>query len=144
MKSLTRNALIIASLALTGNTAMAATAHVQKAVWPDVNYSHATAWAAPRAEAPAGLFGFAFAGAARGRATSYSASPDYDTSPAIDDSAQQAAQDATDAANLQMMLNSMQAAQQQNDEADAEVTAGILAAQQTEINANNYANNPNN
>ena len=43
-----------------------------------------------------------------------------------------------------MMLNSMQAAQQQNDEANAEVTAGILAAQQTEINANNYANNPNN
>jgi hypothetical protein len=73
-----------------------------------------------------------------------SSSPDYDTSPPIDDSAQQAAQQAIDAANLQMMLNSMQAVQQQNDEANAAVTAGILAGQQTEINANNYANNPNN
>ena len=65
-------------------------------------------------------------------------------SPAIDNSAEQVAQQATEAANQQMMLNSMQAAQKQNDEANGEVTAGILAAQQTEINATNYANNPNN
>jgi hypothetical protein len=38
----------------------------------------------------------------------------------------------------------MQATQEANDEANAAVTAGILAAEQTEINANSYANNPNN
>ena len=35
------------------------------------------------------------------------------------------------------MLQSMQAAQQQNDEANAAFNAGMAAALQTEINANN-------
>jgi hypothetical protein len=139
MRYLTRSALIVASLAFTANTAMAATADAHKVVWPDVDASNVTAFAAPHDQRPVGLFGFAYDGTARGVDVS-SSSPDYDTSPAIDNSAQQA----IDAANQQMMLNSMQAAQEQNDEANAEVTAGILAAQQTEINANNYANNPNN
>ena len=61
-------------------------------------------------------------------------SPTYDTSPPIDDSASIAA--AAQAANdTNAMIQTMQAAQAQNDEANAEVTAGILAAQQTEINA---------
>jgi hypothetical protein len=33
------------------------------------------------------------------------------------------------------MENSMQAAQEQNDEANAETNAGLAAAEQTEINA---------
>ena len=144
MGSLTRSALLVASLALIGATAMAATADARTVVWPDVDASTVTAFAAPHDQRPVRLFGFAYDGTARGGLDVSSSSPDYDTSPAIDNSAEQAAQQATDAANLQMMLNSMQAAQQQNDEANAEVTAGILAAQQTEINANNYANNPNN
>ena len=144
MRSLTRSALIVASLALSANTTPAAAAGAHKVVWPDVDVSNVTAFAAPHDQRPVGLFGFAYDGTARGGGDVSSSSPGYDASPAIDNSAEQAAQQATDAANLQMMLNSMQAAQQQNDEANAEVTAGILAAQQTEINANNYANNPNN
>jgi hypothetical protein len=144
MKYLTRSVLIVASLALTGSAAMAATAHAHKVVWPDVDASKVTALAVPYDQRPVGLFGFAYDRTARGGADAPSFSPSYDTGPAIDNSADVAAQQATDAANQQMMLNSMQAVQEQNDEANAEVTAGILAAQQTEINANNYANNPNN
>lgn len=70
-------------------------------------------------------------------AGAYSAgySPSYDSAPAasgIDDTAQQA----LDEANEINMQNSMEAAQEQNDEADAETNAGIAAAEQTEINAN--------
>jgi len=145
MRYLTRNALIVASLAFAGNTAMAATADAHKVIWPDVDASNVTAFAAPHDQRPAGLFGFAYDGTARGGVdVSSSSSPDYDTGPAIDNSAEQVAQQATEAANQQMMLNSMKAAQEKNDEANGEVTAGILAAQQTEINATNYANNPNN
>jgi hypothetical protein len=144
MRYLTRSALIVASLALTANTVPAAAAGAHAAVWPDVDVSNVTAFAAPHDQRTAGLFGFAYNGKARGGVDVSSSSPDYDTSPVIDNSADQAAQQATDAAILQMMLNSMQATQQQNDEANAEVTAGILAAQQTEINANNQANNINN
>jgi hypothetical protein len=140
MRSLTRSALIVASLALSANTVPAAAAGPRQVVWPDVDASTVTAFAAPHDQRPVGLFGFAYAGRARGGVYESSSSPDYDTSPVVDNSADQAAQQATDAANQQMMLNSMQAAQQQNDEANAEVTAGILAAQQTEINANNQAN----
>jgi hypothetical protein len=140
MRHLTRSALIVASLAFAGNTAMAATADAHKVVWPDVDASNVAVFAAPHDQRPVGLFGFAYDGTARGGVDASSSAPDYDTSPAIDNSAQQV----TDAANQQMMLNSMQAAQEQNDEANAQVTAGILAAQQTEIYANNYANNPNN
>jgi hypothetical protein len=137
MKRLLCSTFIVGSLALTGNAAMASTTDVHKVVWPDVDYSRVTAY-------PAALdqhsFGFAFAGTARGGAPALSSSTSDDTSSPIDYSAQQA----SDAANQQMMLNSMQATQEANDEANAAVTAGILAAQQTEINANNYANNPNN
>jgi hypothetical protein len=137
MKKLVCSTFIVASLALTGNAAMAGTAGLHKVVWPDVDYSNVTAY-------PVALdqhaFGFVFAGSARGGAPVLSSSTSDDSSPPIDYSAQQA----SDAANQQMMLNSMQATQEANDEANAAVTAGILAAQQTEINANNYANNPNN
>ena len=137
MKKLVCSTFIVASLALTGNAAMAGTTDVHKVVWPDVDYSRVTAY-------PAALdqhsFGFAFAGTTRGGAPVLSSATSDDTSPPIGNSAQQA----SDAANQQMMLNSMQATQEANDEANAAVTAGILAAEQTEINANSYANNPNN
>ena len=137
MKRLLCSTFIVGSLALTGNAAMASTTDVHKVVWPDVDYSRMIA-------SPAALdqhsFGFAFAGSARGGAPALSSSMSDDTSSPIDYSAQQA----SDAANQQMMLNSMQATQEANDEANAAVTAGILAAEQTEINANSYANNPNN
>jgi hypothetical protein len=144
MRPLTRSALIVASLALTANTVPAAAAGARQVVWPDVDVSNVTAFAAPYDQHSLGPFGFAYAGPGHGTVEVSASSPDYDTSPVIDNSADQAAQQATDAANTQMMLNSMQATQQQNDEANAEVTAGILAAQQTEINANNQVNNINN
>jgi hypothetical protein len=143
MRSLTRSALIVASFALSANTVPAAAAGAHQVVWPDVDAATATAFA-PHDQRPVGLFGFAYDGPARGRVYESSSSPDYDTTPVIDNSADVAAQQANDAANQQMMLNTMQAVQEQNDEANAEVTAGILAAQQTEINANNQANNINN
>ena len=137
MKRLLCSTFIVGLLALTGNAAMAGTTDVHKVVWPDVDYSRVTAY-------PAALdqhsFGFAFAGTARGGAPAFSSSVSDDTGSPIDYSAQQA----SDAANQQMMLNSMQATQEANDAANAAVTAGILAAEQTEINANSYANNPNN
>lgn len=69
-------------------------------------------------------------------APSYSAgeSPTYDNSPVVsgaDDTAQQV----VDEANEINMEDSMQAAQEQNDEANAETNAGIAAAEQTEINS---------
>ena len=88
MRYLTRNALIVASLAFAGNTAMAATADAHKVIWPDVDASNVTAFAAPHDQRPAGLFGFAYDGTARGGVdVSSSSSPDYDTGPAIDNSA---------------------------------------------------------
>lgn len=67
-----------------------------------------------------------------------SSSPTYE-SPAIDNSsaAYDAAAQAMQMNDNNAMIQSMQAAQEQNDEANAEVTAGINAAIQTEINANN-------
>ncbi|HEY1745873.1 MAG TPA: hypothetical protein VGG11_03785 [Xanthobacteraceae bacterium] len=132
--------MILASLVLTANTVPAAAAGAHNVVWPDVDASNVTAFAAPHDHNPVSLFGFEFAGPGHGTVYAASSSRDYDTSAVIDNSADVAAQQVTDAANQQMMLNSMQAAQEQNDEANAEVTAGILAAQQTEINANNQAN----
>lgn len=79
--------------------------------------------------------------AARGHGTYEwsGSSPTYDSSPAVDSSsdAYTAAAQAQDAVNQMDLQNSMQAAQEQNDAANAAFTAGILAAQQTEINANN-------
>ena len=60
-------------------------------------------------------------------------SPPISTSSPADDAAAQAQQ----MNDTNAMLQSMQAAQQQNDEANAEVNAGLAAALQTEINANN-------
>lgn len=142
MKSLTRSALIVASLAFTGNAALAGTVHANDVVWPDVAYSPITAYGA-RDQHSRGFFDFPFGGAAHGRASFSSSSPSDDASPPIDDSAQRA-QQTIDSVNETLMENSMRATQEQNDEANAAVTASILAAQQTEINANNYANNPNN
>jgi hypothetical protein len=77
-----------------------------------------------------------YAGVAHGGRYSYSApdSPTYDDAPVAsgtDDTAQQA----IDEVNETNMENSMQAAQEQNDEANAETNAGIAAAEQTEINS---------
>jgi hypothetical protein len=62
-------------------------------------------------------------------------SPSYDNMPVpIDNSASDAAI-AGEEADLNALQQSMQATQEQNDEANAEFNAGIAAAQQTEINA---------
>jgi hypothetical protein len=143
MRSLACSALIVASLALTGNAAMAANAGIHEVVWPDIDASRITAYAPGPDQRPDGQFGLLFAGTARGGVSAPSASPSYDTSPAIDYSAQQAAQQTIDSVNETMMENSMQATEEQNEAADAATTAGIVAAQQTEIYANSYAANPN-
>jgi hypothetical protein len=65
-------------------------------------------------------------------------SPSYDSPPVITSSpAEDTAAAIQQMNNTNAMLQSMQAAQQQNDEANAEVNAGLAAALQTEINANN-------
>jgi hypothetical protein len=145
MRSLTRNALIVASLVLTGNAAIAAPAH--KVVSSHAVHSRVVARAPAQDQQTFGLFDFLFGGPShyaqvggqtRGRVDTSSSSPSYDTSPPIDYGSQ--SQDST---NETLMENSMRATQEANDEANAAVTAGILAAQQTEIYANSYANNPN-
>lgn len=73
-------------------------------------------------------------GAAGGNEVS-SYSPSYDSTP-VDTSASDAAAEAAAEASEVDLMNSMQAAQEQNDEADAETNAGIAAAVQTEIEAN--------
>jgi len=65
-------------------------------------------------------------------------SPSYE-SPPIDTSsdAYNAAAQAQQMNDTNALVQSMQAAQQQNDQANADFNAGIAAALQTEINANN-------
>jgi hypothetical protein len=157
MKSLAFSGLLAASLALSGNAAMAATTQVHKVAKPHVVHSRTVTHVAARTQYPRADYGFGpvwffqslFGGpypavAARSRggqdAGSYdwsSASPSYDTSTPIDNGAEEAAQQASAMAAEEAAEASMQMAQEQNDEANAEVTAGILAAEQTEINANN-------
>jgi hypothetical protein len=141
-KSLTCSALIVASLALTANAAMAANAGVQNVVWPDVDPSTVTAHAAGRYQPPTELFGFLFAGpgyrTSHERTSVATASPSYDSSPPIDYSAQQQAQQTIDSVNETEMLNSEQATQAANDAANAATAAGLAAAEQTEIYANSY------
>ena len=152
MKSLITGGLLVASLALTANVAMAASIPVHKT-------AHAVRHIVPRQplgqpNADIGQFIQSMFGgglmqysrlvqdAGRNRYSrrssgSYENSPSYDSSPAVDTSASdsQAASDA-EAQAIQSMndtnsLNaSMAAAEAQNDAANA-------AALQTEINANN-------
>jgi hypothetical protein len=166
MRSLMTGGFLIAALALTGNTAMAANTQVHtnpKAV--HVTQPRVVARvAAPRpyAYAPVPLpFGIGqfirsmlggplppqYAQIVR-NAVKESAShqgsdshdsslesPSYDNTPVpIENSASDAAI-AGEEADLNALQQSMQATQEQNDEANAEFNAGIAAAQQTEINA---------
>jgi hypothetical protein len=156
MRTLITTVAVVASLALAGTGAMAANANLHKAAKAHVAHTHvAGRVAAPRyyARGPSyfdpGRFIQSMLGGAwpavnarlahSGRRTgtysydSPSYSPSYD-SPPIDNSSM--ANDAAAAANS-AMLQSMQAAQQQNDEANAAFNAGMAAALQTEINANN-------
>jgi hypothetical protein len=156
MKSLITRAVLVASLALTGNAAMAANSHAYKTT---VSRAHAPIHVAmPRIQPNADLgsfiqsmFGGAFpqysgliqnamrAPASRRSSGSYDWSPSYDTPSDTSVSSGAAdAQAASDAENqaIQSMndtnaLNaSMAAAEQENEAANA-------AALQTEINANN-------
>ena len=76
----------------------------------------------------------------RGRDTGtydWSFSSATDTSTPIDNSAEEAAQQAAEMANEAQSEATMQMDQELNDEANRETNAGIAAAEQTEINANN-------
>jgi hypothetical protein len=151
MKSLITTGVLIASLALGGNAAMAANLSVHKTARV-IPHARAAVRIAPRlpgdqSNADIGQF---FQSMFGGRPVQYSRlshrsagssdwSPSYDSSPAVDtSSAGTDAQAASDASNqaIQSMndenaLNaSMAAAEQQNEAAQA-------AAIQTEINANN-------
>lgn len=179
MKSLICSACLAASLALTGNAAMAATTHViHKTAKAPVTHAHAAAHVvhahapaqaairrapahfAVRSRYPRGNLSVDIGqfitsmlsggpvqyaqlvrdvGALRGArsaGSSASYSPSYDSAPPIDNGAGAAAQQALDEANQLNTMNSMQAAQEQNDAANAATNAGIAAAVQTEINAN--------
>jgi hypothetical protein len=156
MKTLIARGVLIASLALTGNVAMAANSHTYK---PTIHRAHAPVrLAMPRTRPNADLgqfiqsmFGGVFpqysgliqnamgAPASRRSSGSYDWSPSYDTPSDTSVSSGAAdAQAASDAENqaIQSMndtnaLNaSMAAAEQENEAANA-------AALQTEINANN-------
>jgi len=177
MRTLITTAALIASLALAGTSAIAATANVHKATKTPVAHAHAAVHApkhyaarhvaprhyaaryyAPRYFAPgpygfnAGQFIQSMLGGAwpplnvrlahhKGSTPGYespSYTPSYD-SPPIDTSsdAYTAAAQAQQMNDTNAMLQSMQAAQAQNDQANADFNAGIAAALQTEINANN-------
>ena len=145
-KSLTTGALLVASLVLTGNAAMARPAH---------HYVAPRAPVAPYAAPFGGDIGQIFQSMlggvpvqyqglvrnamrtrpGRGSQGSYGGSsdwtPSYDTSsPAIDNSSNDEAQAIQSMNDTNAMNASMAAAEQQNDAAQA-------AAIQTEINANN-------
>jgi hypothetical protein len=157
MKSLITKGVLIASLVLGGNAAMAANLPVHKAARV-IAHAHAVAPRLPSGQFNADIGQFIqsmFGGgpvqysrltqdAVRGRPSQRSAgysdwSPSYENSPTIDSSSSatdaQAASDAENQAiqsmNDENALNaSMAAAEQQNEAAQA-------AATQTEINANN-------
>ena len=157
MKSLISKGVLIASLVLGGNAAMAANLPVHKTARV-IAHAHAVAPRLPSGQFNADIGQFIqsmFGGgpvqysrltqdAVRGRPSQRSAgssdwSPSYDNSPTIDSSSSatdaQAASDAENQAiqsmNDENALNaSMAAAEQQNEAAQA-------AATQTEINANN-------
>jgi hypothetical protein len=151
MKSLITKGVLIASLALMGNAAMAANSQAHKTTVPR---AHAVHVGVPRAQLNPDLGSFIqsmFGGgfpqysglvrnatrASRGSQGSYDSSPSYDASfgassagtdaQAASDSEAQAIQSMNDTNSLNA---SMAAAEQQNEAAQA-------AAIQTEINANN-------
>lgn len=159
MKSLVCTVLIATALALSGNAASAArvTTHVTHRAThyrSAANARQRGRFARPRvAYGNYGWFdigGFIQAmlggrpppyamivrGAHSYGAGSYSAgdSPVYDNTP-VASGADDTAQQAIDEVNEINMENSMQATQEQNDEANAENIAGMAAAEQTEINS---------
>jgi hypothetical protein len=142
---------------------MAATTQVHKTVKSPVAHARvATRVAAPRQYPPANYYGFdvgqffqslfgvpaPYAQYARNAAKprgrddtgtydwSYS-SPTYDNGTPVDNSAEEEAQQAAAMASEEAAEATMQMDQELNEEADAEANAGIAAAEQTEINANN-------
>jgi hypothetical protein len=149
MKSLITGALLVASLALTGSTAMAANTATHKYVIRRAPAAARLAERLPRDQFGADLGQFVqsmfdgglpvrYAGRLSPRSSGASV-PSYDSSPSVDtSSAGTDAQAANDAAvqamqstNDQSALNdSMAAAEAQNEAAQA-------SALQTEINANN-------
>jgi hypothetical protein len=172
MKSLISAGVLAASLALSANAAMAAgqpvhtaatTAHVIRAVWPDVRRARAYhgpyrgAWPyagyAASGAVPQSQFGFD-AGqfiqgllggganlahdarslpASRGYSSPAPESPSYDYSASTSDAQNQANEQANQMQQMNdenALINSMQAAEQQNEAANA-------ATIQTEINAAN-------
>jgi hypothetical protein len=161
MKSLITKTVLIASLALTGNAAMAAniTAHHAARV---VAHAHPAAHAAPRTRlnADIGQFIQSMLGggqvaysrlvqdAMRARPSSrsqgssqgsYDWSPSYDSSPAIDEgSAARESQAASDAENQAIQsMNDTNAMNASMAAAEAANDAANAAALQTEINAGN-------
>jgi hypothetical protein len=146
MKSFITGGLLVASLALIGNTAMAATLPAHKHA-PVVRH---IVQRLPQGQANGDIgqfFQSIFGGqpmqysrltarASRRSQGSYNGSPSYDSSPAVDNSSA-----ATDSSNAEA-----QAIQSMNDEnalnastaaAEAQNEAAQAAATQTEINANN-------
>jgi hypothetical protein len=152
MRSLLVGGIVVASLALAGNGAMAATTHATNPVHHNTTAAHvaqprhvAAAKRYPFTRQPAdfaqflqGVFGGRWpAQVSHGTAAPSDWSPSYDNTPDIAAiSGAQAAQAASDAENQAIeqmnetnaMTASMAAAEQQNDAANA-------AALQTEINA---------
>ena len=157
MKSLITKAVLIASLALGGNAAMAANlpAHKTARVIPHV---HAVAQRLPSSQFNADIGQF-FQSMFGGEAVQYSRltqnamrarpsyrssgssdwSPSYDNSPAIESSSSASdSQAASDAANQAMQsLNDENALNASMAAAEAQNEAAQAAAIQTEINANN-------
>jgi len=162
IKSVVASALVVSSLALAVNSAAAANPPaVHKP--PSVQVQHRTAPAriAARGLAPPAPYGFdvgqfiqgmlggplppQYAQIVRNAMSHRSAggrgtcepgyeSPIYSEPVTVDNSASDAAAAAAQAAS-DAAVASMQATQEQNDEAQAEVNAGLAAAEQTEINA---------
>jgi len=151
MTSLITRGILIASLTLAGNAAMAATTQVHQSVAPHAVHARAVGHVAARrpvapqrvgvAQFIQGLFGGGWPvqvsrGSAAGSDSSdWMSSSTYDTSPPVDNGAQaaQAAADAESEAIQEMndtnaLTASMAAAEEQNDAANA-------ATLQTEINA---------
>jgi hypothetical protein len=154
MKSLICSAFVAASLALVGNAAMAADSQVHTNTKAPIAHAPAAVHVAARGRYPAAgpnfdatqvlqsiYGGGPVAGpavASWGYSSTHSPStysPSYD-SQTVETSSSNAGQDATAEANDTEWENSMQAAQEQNDESNAAFAAGMAAAEQTEINAN--------
>ncbi len=150
MNSLIRSALVAASFVLLGNAAMAAGTQAHNNANPAAAHARAPVHVTVRSRYPAANTGhdygefmqslFGGVGGGNGGAvvhyttTTQPASVASSGSSSFDSpsysTTDNSAQDAIDASN------SAQATQEQNDAANAAFSAGIAAAEQTEINAN--------